>query len=125
MIDTFVIWSIEHTAWWRPGEMGYTHALREAGRYTRKDAERIVRKANIVKVNECMIPAPAPPDFGVVVRLRFRQIGGHIHCRLFTAPRQGTTFAKCGDVIFSVLEWPAVRSALADVIEVLAEEPNG
>jgi hypothetical protein len=120
--EYFVIWSLEHNAWWRPGEMGYCYELREAGRYPRDIAERIVRRANIVKVNECMIPAPAPTDYGVVFRLRFRQVGGHVHCRLFTAKRAGTTFANCGNVVFDALEWPRVRAALADLIEVLPEE---
>jgi hypothetical protein len=55
----FVIWSIEHTAWWRPGRWGYALSLEYAGRYTRTEAEAIVADANIVSFNECMIPVRA------------------------------------------------------------------
>jgi len=41
----YLIWSHEHSAWWGPGEHGYTPELTEAGRYTREDALRICRKA--------------------------------------------------------------------------------
>ena len=52
----YVIWSIEHTAWWRPGRCGYTEVLAEAGRYSRAEAHAILVDANIVRVNECAIP---------------------------------------------------------------------
>lgn len=59
MDDQFVIWSIEHNAWWGPGSRGYTRVLTEAGRYGRTEAATIVTRANLVKVNECMIPTTA------------------------------------------------------------------
>ena len=52
----FLIWSIEHTAWWRPGRCGYTCKLEEAGRYSRAEAADIVEHANIASFNECAIP---------------------------------------------------------------------
>lgn len=52
----FLIWSIEHTAWWRPGRCGYTIHLAEAGRYSRAEAADIVKDANIASFNECAIP---------------------------------------------------------------------
>jgi hypothetical protein len=55
----YVIWSIEHGAWWAPDAMGYVWTLKGAGRYTRAEAEQIVRSANIVSFNECMIPVTA------------------------------------------------------------------
>src|SRR5438105_12624457 len=57
--DTYVIWSIEHTAWWRPGQWGYADTLAGAGRYSRADAETIVARANIRAFHECMIPVAA------------------------------------------------------------------
>jgi hypothetical protein len=67
----FLIWSLEHDAWLRPGEMGYTKALCEAGRYGYVRATQIVLRANLVHCHECMIPVeavglgahpdPAPP----------------------------------------------------------------
>jgi hypothetical protein len=67
----FVIWSIEHNAWWRPDECGYCEKVTDAGRYSRARATAIVRQANIVACHECMIPVTAvtldplrPPDDG-------------------------------------------------------------
>jgi len=55
----FVIWSIEHEAWWRPGSMGYARTLDEAGRYTHVEAHEILQRANRVAVHECLIPVTA------------------------------------------------------------------
>ena len=52
----YLIWSIEHDAWWRPGRMGYTRELAEAGRYDHDEARTILRQANLVETNECLIP---------------------------------------------------------------------
>lgn len=59
MEPLFLIWSMEHDAWWAPGEIGYAPVIGGAGRYSRADAERIVRRANIVRCHECMIPESA------------------------------------------------------------------
>lgn len=45
----------------------------------------------------------------MVMRLRYKQFGGHVHCRLFTAPAVGQTYAKCGDLVFSEEEWNDVH----------------
>lgn len=55
----YAIWSIEHNAWWRPGSMGYTDHLSEAGHYGYVEAVRIVDRANLVAFHECMIPLSA------------------------------------------------------------------
>lgn len=52
----FVIWSIEHTAWWRPEEMGYSTNVQEAGLYPEEDTKRILARANRRSFNECAIP---------------------------------------------------------------------
>jgi hypothetical protein len=52
----YVIWSMEHGAWWRPGRSGYTQRVTSAGSYDQTEAEAIVARANIVRVNECAIP---------------------------------------------------------------------
>ncbi len=54
----WLIWSIEHGAWWRAGERGYTLHREEAGEYSFEDAVRIVQGANIGErdvPNEAMI----------------------------------------------------------------------
>jgi len=37
-----LIWSIEHTAWWKPNSRGYTTDQGAAGFYTRLEAQKIV-----------------------------------------------------------------------------------
>lgn len=36
--ETYLVWSNEHRAWWRPNGRGYTIKLEAAGRYTREEA---------------------------------------------------------------------------------------
>ena len=56
------------------------------------------------------------------MRLRYRILGGHVHCRVFTGT-PGYTFAKCGDLTFSIKEWPQVLVMLemVDDIEVVLD----
>ena len=41
----YLVFSVEHQRWWRPGACGYTAKLSEAGRYTRESALRICASA--------------------------------------------------------------------------------
>jgi hypothetical protein len=59
MTDAYVIWSIEHQAWWRPGWMGYCVSLHDAGLYTQREAAEILSRANLVAFHEAMIPVTA------------------------------------------------------------------
>ena len=47
-----------------------------------------------------------------ILRVRYSVQGGHVHCRVFTAPGVNLTFAKCGDLVFNVMEWPEVEGFL-------------
>lgn len=47
----WLIWSIEHNAWWAPNEQGYTPYRSMAGKYSTEDASRIVKSANIGELN--------------------------------------------------------------------------
>jgi hypothetical protein len=38
MTEWYLVWSVEHSAWWRPGRCGYTSSLRDAGRYSHTEA---------------------------------------------------------------------------------------
>lgn len=52
----YVIWSLEHQAWWGPERRGYTASLRDAGQYSETEASAIVADANIVSIEDIMIP---------------------------------------------------------------------
>lgn len=54
----FLIWSFEHRGWWKPNGNGYTEDIKEAGVYSYADAFEICTDANIVSVNEAMVPKP-------------------------------------------------------------------
>ena len=56
MTEWFVIWSIEHNAWWAPDRRGYVRDALRAGRYARDEAREIVDDANVRSFEECMIP---------------------------------------------------------------------
>lgn len=64
MSDDWVVWSEEHGGWWAPGERGYTHFLRAAGRYSEERAKLIEAKANRYLrggvVNEIAMRDPMP-----------------------------------------------------------------
>lgn len=54
----WIIWSIEHQAWWKPNHAGYVVTRTEAGTYTFDEARDIVKGANIGEhniPNEAMI----------------------------------------------------------------------
>jgi len=61
-------------------------------------------------------------DRPLAIRVRYEPVGGHVHCRLFTAPATTETFAKAGDLTFSEKEWPLVSARLATVAELLPED---
>lgn len=48
----------------------------------------------------------------MILRIRYRVLGGHVHCRAFTAATASHTFGKVGNLIFSEQEWPTVRRDL-------------
>jgi hypothetical protein len=45
MTDSYLIWSHEHSGWWRPGGLGYSSNIDSAGRFTRNHALDICRRA--------------------------------------------------------------------------------
>jgi len=52
----YYIWSFQKDAWWRPREHGYTKLLPNAGAYSFEAAMRICAKANVVLMEEAMVP---------------------------------------------------------------------
>lgn len=51
----------------------------------------------------------------MILRIRYKKLGGLVHCRVFTARDVNQTFAKCGDLVFFENEWPAVQLLLSKV----------
>lgn len=47
MKKIFIIWSIEHQAWWAPNYRGYDKERRNAGTYSFEEACKIVKSANV------------------------------------------------------------------------------
>jgi len=45
-VDNWLIWSIEHEAWWDADREGYVSKRRDAGRYSFAEARKLVRNAN-------------------------------------------------------------------------------
>jgi hypothetical protein len=45
--DRWLIWSNQHGMWWRAHGVGYTGQIEEAGRYSRREAERHVAQATL------------------------------------------------------------------------------
>lgn len=58
----------------------------------------------------------------MVIRIRYEQRGGHIWCRVFTAPARNQTFANSGQLVFTEREWPEVKEKLVLIGEVLRED---
>lgn len=63
VVDKWLIWSHEHSAWWKHEGRGYTVDVADAGRFTLQGARAICTNANIYlrpggPPNEVMTPAP-------------------------------------------------------------------
>ena len=43
------------------------------------------------------------------IRIRWKKLGGHYHCRVFTATVADGTYANCGELCFDEREWPDIR----------------
>lgn len=46
------------------------------------------------------------------IKVRYKKLGGHYHCDIFTARALNMTYANCGTVVFDEREWPEVRQVL-------------
>jgi len=75
----FVIWSIEHQAWWRADWLGYTDTLMQAGLYDETDTRAVLERANHVAVNECAIPVQTL-GLRYLLQPRVSTIAGSITC---------------------------------------------
>ena len=56
------------------------------------------------------------------IRVYYKIIGGHVHCRVFSGPDIHLTHGKNGDLVFSVKEWESgVKEKLQRVADVREE----
>ena len=51
----------------------------------------------------------------LIMRFRWRQLGGHVHVRVFTGKQFDGTFEKCGDLVFDGSAWPLVARRLGEL----------
>lgn len=58
-----------------------------------------------------------------VMRVRYTKLGGHYHCRVFTARQENQTFANCGELVFDETEWESVKELMAGA-EFVADGSN-
>jgi hypothetical protein len=63
----YLVWSIEHDMWWRPDWQGYTPMIEEAGRYSLEEGRKILARANLVSVNECLIPVASVATLAYII----------------------------------------------------------
>jgi hypothetical protein len=59
----WAIWSEEHQAWWRPDSCGYSQSIRNAGRYTEEEAQKIALSANRLGMRFNEVPFKLPIDW--------------------------------------------------------------
>lgn len=48
-----------------------------------------------------------------VMRVRFRKLGGHYHCQVFTAKVPNMSYCKNGDLVFDEHEWEDVKRIMS------------
>ena len=57
----------------------------------------------------------------MIMRIRYRKLGGHYHCRVFTAPASDQTFAKVGELVFDERDWSSLDRMLSNA-QIVPEE---
>lgn len=55
--EKYLIWSVEHGAWWAKNKNGYVASFDTAGQYSKEDAFKISARANWRSLNEVPVPA--------------------------------------------------------------------
>ena len=56
-------------------------------------------------------------------RVRYKQLGGHIHCRVFSAENPFGTFAKLGDLTMDERDWDSFRAQIGSAWQLVNEAP--
>lgn len=50
----------------------------------------------------------------MLIRVRFKKLGGHYHCRVFSRVPPHITWEGCGTLVFRENEWPSVRALMSN-----------
>ena len=59
----------------------------------------------------------------MIFRIRYKKLGGHIHCRFFEAEDHTKTFSKNGDLVFDEKSWKEFLFQTGrTAIEIIPEE---
>lgn len=45
----------------------------------------------------------------VIMKVKHKLQGAHVHCRVFTRLDVGDTWSKCGDLVFREAEWNEIQ----------------
>ncbi len=56
------------------------------------------------------------------LRIRYKKLGGHYHCRVFIGQSKVHTLANAGSLTFNEREWPLVSDVLRTIAEVMEDE---
>lgn len=60
-----------------------------------------------------------------VFRVRYRLLGGHYHCRVFSARASNQTFAKLGELTMDTDDWLTFLEHVGTRWEILREDTPG
>lgn len=59
----------------------------------------------------------------MIMRIRYQKLGGHYHCRVFTAPSENQTFAKVGELLFDERDWIDRHKFFSMRVEFINDDP--
>jgi len=59
----YLIWCYERKKWWKQTKIGYTGSILEAGRFTKTEAKTILERANLIRLEETMVPELKAAEF--------------------------------------------------------------
>ena len=58
----------------------------------------------------------------MIIRMRPKKLGGHVHCDVFIGKAKNMTFAKSGDLVLREEEWDEFRNQLNSAVEFIPME---
>lgn len=59
----------------------------------------------------------------MIIRIYYKKLGGHIHCRVFLGKAKNMTFNKSGELVLSEGEqWDTFRDILQSAVEFIPED---